>query len=101
MGSQIIRQVRRNLGKFGGIWAKMVLEVCFDLKKCAQHDKKCSRFFWRSFSLEFFSGTFREIWAKILRTPKNTPAPPMPHDFQQLQIVYLLLPHQEQAKTEM
>jgi len=25
--------------------------------------------------LEFFSGTFREIWAKILRTPKNLPAP--------------------------
>jgi len=30
---------------FGKIWAKMVLEVCFDLKKCAQHEKKCSCFF--------------------------------------------------------
>jgi len=29
--------------------------------------------------LELFSGKFRDIWAKILRTPKNVPAPtPMP-----------------------
>jgi len=31
--------------------------------------------FWRSFSLEYFSGKFGEIWVKILRTPKNLPAP--------------------------
>jgi len=53
----------------------MVLELCFDLNKCTQHEKKCSGFFWRSFSLEFLSGKFREIWAKILRTPKNLHAP--------------------------
>ena len=29
----------------------------------------------QSFRLEFFSGKFGEIWAKILRTPKNLPAP--------------------------
>ena len=46
----------------------MVLELCFDLNKCT---KKCSRFSWRSFSLELFSGKFMEIWAKILRTPKK------------------------------
>jgi len=28
-------------------------------------------FIWRPFSLELFSGKFREIWAKILRTPKK------------------------------
>jgi len=43
----------------------MVPEVCFDYKKCAQHAKKCSRFFvffgGRSFSLEFFSSKFGEI----------------------------------------
>ena len=27
------------------------------------------------FSLEYFSGRFVEIWAKILRTPQNLPAP--------------------------
>ena len=32
-------------------------------------------FFWRSFSLEYFSGKFVEIWAKILRTHKTLPAP--------------------------
>ena len=32
-------------------------------------------YFWRSFPLEYFSGKFVEIWAKILRTPKNLPAP--------------------------
>jgi len=54
------------------IWEKM---VC-DLKKCTQHEKKCSRFlFLRSFSLEYFSGKFGEIWVKILHTPKNLPAP--------------------------
>jgi len=32
-------------------------------------------FLLRSFSLECFSGKFGEIWAKILRTRKNLPAP--------------------------
>jgi len=27
-------------------------------------------YFWRSFPLEYFSGKFGEIWAKILRTAK-------------------------------
>jgi len=34
-----------------------------------------SFFFWRSFSLKFFSGKFGEIWAKSLLTPQNLPAP--------------------------
>jgi len=34
-----------------------------------------SLFFWRSFSLEYFSGKSVEIWAKFVRTPKNLPAP--------------------------
>jgi len=50
----------------------MVLN-CLDLKK--MRPVKCSRFLWRSFSWDSFSGTFAEIWAKILRTPKNLPAP--------------------------
>jgi len=54
----------------------MVLEVCFRLKKYAQHEKKCIVFF-RSFSLEFFSGKFGEIWAKIPRILKNF-LPPTP-----------------------
>ena len=64
-------------GKLGEIWASstMVLELCFHLNKCTQHEKKCSGFFWRSFSSEFFSGKFREIRAKIPRTPKNLRAP--------------------------
>jgi len=56
-------QVKWNMGKFGEIWAKKVLEVCFDFNEMQS-------FFWKSFSLEFFSGKFGEIWAKILRTPK-------------------------------
>jgi len=34
---------------------------------------KCSRFFEGIF-FGFFSGKFAEIWAKILRTPKNLSA---------------------------
>ena len=30
---------------------------------------------WSSFSLDSSSGKFAEIWAKILRIPKNLPAP--------------------------
>jgi len=39
------------------------------------HPVKCSRFLWWLFSLDCFLGKFAEIWAKILRTPKNLPAP--------------------------
>jgi len=63
------------LGKLGKIWAKMVLQVCLYLKKCAQHEKKCSHFFGGHFLWSFFLGTFGKIWAKILRTTKNLPAP--------------------------
>jgi len=39
-----------------------------------------SFFFWKSFSFEYFSGKFEEIWAKILRTHHNFAAPtPMFH----------------------
>jgi len=43
-------------GKLWEIWASstMVLELCFDLNKYTQHEKKCSRFFWRSFFWSFF-----------------------------------------------
>ena len=62
-------QVRGDLGKFNnGAWI-----VLWFLNKCTQHEKKCSGFFWRS--LEFFSGKFREILGKNLRTPKNLHAP--------------------------
>jgi len=67
-------------GKLGGIWtsfckiwAKMVLEV-----PCAQWNTVV--FFWKSFSLEFFSGKFAQIWAKIFRIHKNLRAlTPMPN----------------------
>ena len=64
----LLGQVRENLGK----WCLKR----FDLKKCAQHEKKCSRFFEAIF-FEYFSCKFGEIWAKILRTPKNLPATPV------------------------
>jgi len=49
---------------------------CFDLKKCAQHEKKCSHlFFLEVIFFGVFFGMFGEIWANILRTPKNLPAP--------------------------
>jgi len=48
------------------IRAKMELDT---EKNGAQNDMK-TFFLWRSFSLYIFSGTFGEIWAKILRTPK-------------------------------
>jgi len=54
----------------GEIWAKMVLEVCFDFKKCAQHEKKCSRFFWSSFSLEFFRASLGKFWQKFFAPQK-------------------------------
>jgi len=47
----------------GAVWAKMV-------QKCLVTSETRS-FFGRS----FFSGKFAEIWAKILRIPKNLSAP--------------------------
>ena len=49
-------QVRANLGK-NGAWSALIW------KKCALNGLKCSHSL-RWFSLEFFSGKFREIWAK-------------------------------------
>jgi len=77
-------QVRRNLGiraSLEEIWEKMVLEVCFDFKKCAQHKKKCSR------SLEvIFWSFFRTSLGKLginPSHPKNLPAAtPMLRSFQ-------------------
>jgi len=43
-------------------------------KNGAQNNMKS--FFWKSlFVMDFFSGKFATIRAKILRTPKNLPAP--------------------------
>ena len=69
---------RASQGKFGQVWGKFRQKwclKCFDLKKCAQHEKKCSRFFGGHFLWRYFSGKFGEIWAKILHTPKNLPIP--------------------------
>ena len=43
-------------GKWGEIWASstMELELCFDLNKYTQHEKKCSRFFGGHFLWSFF-----------------------------------------------
>jgi len=54
----------------------MVLEVCFDLKKmCPTWVEMQSFFFLEVIFFGVFSGKFREMEAKILRTPKNLPAP--------------------------
>ena len=59
-------QVRGDLGKFNnGAW----IVLWFKQAHPTWEEMQC--FFWRSFSLEFFSGKFREIRAKILRTPKH------------------------------
>jgi len=40
----------------------MVLEVCFDFKNCAQHEKKCNRLFLLEVTFfGVFSGKFEEI----------------------------------------
>ena len=59
----------------GEIWAKMVLEVpCFEKIRPVKYSSFFFNF-WRSFSLQFVLGKFGEIWAEILRTLKNLPAP--------------------------
>jgi len=66
-------QVRGNFGiwasqgKFGQKW----FLKCFDFDALT----KMAPVFFRSFSLEFFSGKVGEIWAKIIRTHKHLPAP--------------------------
>jgi len=69
----LFNSFRASLGKCGQKWGLK----CFGLKKFPQHEKKSSRFlfFQRLFSLEYFSCKFGEIWAKILRSPKNLPGP--------------------------
>ena len=63
-------QVRRNLGELGWYFCKKWWLKCLALSEVVQ------LFFLMEviFSL-FFSGKFAEIWVKILRTPKNLPAP--------------------------
>jgi len=53
-GRVLFGQVRGNLGTFGRIWAKMVLEVCCGLKNAPYMRRNAVVFFWRSFSLDFF-----------------------------------------------
>ena len=62
-------QVRGNLGKFGGNLDKNGAWSALIWKKCALNGMKCSHYL-RWFSLEFFSGKFREIWAKYFAPPK-------------------------------
>jgi len=67
-------RIRGNLGKFG---QKLRL-MCFDLKKCAQKEMKCSRFYFLFFgdhNLGIFSG---QVWGNLGKNPshsKNLPAP--------------------------
>jgi len=52
----------------------MVLEVSFDLKNAPNMKRNAIVFFWRLFFVEFFSGKFGEICAKILhlwQEPRN------------------------------
>jgi len=46
--------------------------MCFDLKKVAQNEIKCSNFL---FGGHFFGVFFGQVRAKILRTLKDLPAP--------------------------
>ena len=61
-------QVRVNMGE-NGAWSVL------SFKKIRPTWKEMQLFFFRSFSLEFFSGKFGEIWAKIPRILKNFLAP--------------------------
>ena len=66
-------EVRGNLGKgnFGknGAWSALVWKNAPSMKRNAVV----------FFEVIFFSGKLGEIWAKILRTPKNLPAPTPMH----------------------
>jgi len=66
-----LEEVWASLGK---IWAKWFLK-CFDLKKCAQREMKCSRFFlflffWSSFFLAFFRASLGKFEQKFFAPPK-------------------------------
>jgi len=68
-------QVRRNCGHvWVKLWQKWCLK-CLDLKKCAQWNAVVLFFFLEVIFFGLFSGKFTEIWARILRTPKNLLAP--------------------------
>ena len=69
----VFGQLKGNWGSFDEIWAKMVLKLP-RFENNAPSEMQ-SFFLWRSFSLDSFSGTFAEIWAKIIRTTKILPAP--------------------------
>jgi len=53
-------------GKLVEIWASstMVLELCFDLNKHTQHEKKCSRFFGGHFLWSFFRASLGKFGQK-------------------------------------
>ena len=63
-------------GKFGQVWGEcrqMWWLKCFDRKKCAQRERKCTRFlfcFWRSFSLEYFWARLRKFVHKSFEDAK-------------------------------
>jgi len=60
-------------GQVRGHLAKIVLDVLW-YEKNEPKMKWNAVIFLEVILLEFFSGKFGEIWAKILRTPKNLPA---------------------------
>ena len=70
-------QVRENLGRFGwnlgrnGTWSALIWKNAPNMKWNAV----VFFIFFGSHFFGIFSGNFGAIWAKILRTPKNLPAP--------------------------
>ena len=63
-------------GKFSEVLLKFGRKLCLnclDLK--TMRPVRCSRFLWRSFSLDSFSDKLAEIWTKTLCTLKTLPAP--------------------------
>jgi len=58
------------------IWAKCrQIAVCALILQKWHPKSKCRPFFGGHVFIYFFSGKLGKIWAKILRTPKNLPAP--------------------------
>ena len=68
-------QVRGDLGKFRRNLGKKVAWSVLWFQKMHRTWKEMQSFFFGGHFLWSFSGKFGEIWAKILRTPKNSPAP--------------------------
>jgi len=64
-----------------GAW---MLQVCYDLKECAQLQKKCRRCFLEVIFFGVFSGTFGEIQEKILPIATNLPAPTLMLEYPQM-----------------